>query len=246
MNVLICRLPKGVSVVFPSSNCPNCGERIKFFDNIPVLSFIILGGRCRYCNEKISFRYPMVEMSTGIVFLFVSMKFYLQPELIKYLVFTFLLLAAAFTDMFTALDDDFECGIIPDEISLGGTVIGLAFAFFFYPGIFYSILGAVCGFLILWLPSFMYYVVTKKEGMGGGDLKLFAMIGAFLGIKPLFFILFFSSFFGVLVGLPLILVKKNRNFPIPFGPFISLATIFYIFYGDILVSIYLNKMFSGG
>jgi len=243
MNVLIYRLPRGGSVVTPPSSCPKCGEKIKFFDNVPLLSFFILGGKCRYCNEKISLRYPTVELSTGIAFILIYMKFGLQPELIKYLVFTFLLLVAAFTDMFTALDENFECGIIPDEISIGGTVLGLLFSLFFYPGILNSILGAVSGFLILWLPSFIYYIITKKEGMGGGDLKLFAMIGAFLGVKPLFFILFFSSLFGVVVGLPFILVKKNRDFPMPFGPFISLATIFYIFYGNMIVDMYLNKMY---
>lgn len=243
MNVLIYRLPRGGSVVTPPSSCPKCGEKIKFFDNVPLLSFFILGGKCRYCNEKISLRYPTVELSTGIAFILIYMKFGLQPELIKYLVFTFLLLVAAFTDMFTALDENFECGIIPDEISIGGTVLGLLFSLFFYPGILNSILGAVSGFLILWLPSFIYYIITKKEGMGGGDLKLFAMIGAFLGAKPLFFILFFSSLFGVVVGLPFILVKKNRDFPMPFGPFISLATIFYIFYGNMIVDMYLNKMY---
>ncbi len=243
MNVLIYRLPRGGSVVTPPSSCPKCGEKIKFFDNVPLLSFFILGGKCRYCNEKISLRYPTVELSTGIAFFLIYMKFGLQLELIKYLVFTFLLLVAAFTDMFTALDENFECGIIPDEISIGGTVLGLLFSLFFYPGILNSILGAVSGFLILWLPSFIYYIITKKEGMGGGDLKLFAMIGAFLGAKPLFFILFFSSLFGVVVGLPFILVKKNRDFPMPFGPFISLATIFYIFYGNMIVDMYLNKMY---
>lgn len=243
MNVLIYRLPRGGSVVTPPSSCPKCGEKIKFFDNVPLLSFFILGGKCRYCDEKISLRYPTVELSTGIAFFLIYMKFGLQPELIKYLVFTFLLLVAAFIDMFTALDENFECGIIPDEISIGGTVLGLLFALFFYPGILNSIVGAVSGFLILWLPSFIYYIITKKEGMGGGDLKLFAMIGAFLGAKPLFFILFFSSFFGVVFGLPFILVKKNRDFPMPFGPFITLATIFYIFYGNMIVDMYLNKMY---
>lgn len=243
MNVLIARLPEGLSIVTPSSRCPYCANQIKFYDNIPLLSFLFLKGKCRHCDEKISVRYPLVEVVTGLLFLFVYLKIGFGFVLVKYLVFVFLLLTAAFTDLFTAFDDKYECGIIPDEISVGGIGAGLAFSLFFNPGILNCIIGALTGFLILWVPSYVYYLLTKKEGMGGGDLKLFAMIGAFLGAKPLFFILFFSSFAGVVVGLPFIIWKKSRNFPIPFGPFISLATIFYIFYGNRIIDIYLNKMY---
>jgi len=243
MNVLIARLPDGLSIITPSSSCPICAAKIKFYDNIPVLSFVLLRGKCRYCGEKISFRYPLVELVTAFLFLSVFIKVGFSFILIKYFIFVFLLLTAAFTDLFTAFNQKYECGIIPDEISIGGIGVGLILSFFFHPGIINSVIGAAAGFLILWVPSFVYYLLTKKEGMGGGDLKLFAMIGAFLGFKPLFFILFFSSLAGVVVGLPFIIWKGSRNFPIPFGPFISLATIFYIFYGNRIIDIYLNKMY---
>jgi leader peptidase (prepilin peptidase)/N-methyltransferase len=265
MNVLIYRLPREESVVYPPSFCPNCGERLKAYDNVPLLGFLFLKGKCRYCDNKISIRYPVVELTTGILISTVYYKFGFSLESLKYSILFFLLLAAAWTDYFTSIDEEnFECGIIPDEITIGGIIIGLIFAFImsykFFPVIFnlfahlnfynffkiislppvYNIVGVICGFLILWLPAFLFQLITKKEGMGGGDIKLFMMIGAFLGWKPLFFILFCSSLIGTLIGIPMIILKRNRDYMIPYGPFISLATMFYIYCGDFIINKYLQ------
>ncbi len=269
MNVIIYRLPREKSIVFPPSSCPKCSNKLKFYDNIPLISYILLKGKCRYCKTKIPLQYPIVELITGFFVVFAYYKFGVTLLFFKYSVFIFLLLAAAFTDYFTAIDEEnFECGIIPDEITIGGMIVGVLFAFalsyklipLLYKFILnsnldftailkiistppiYNIIGVLTGFLILWLPAFIFQIITKKEGMGGGDIKLFMMIGAFLGWKPLFFILFVSSLVGTLVGIPMIVFKKNKEYMIPYGPFISIATILYIFYGDKIINKYFQML----
>ena len=248
MNVLICRLPYGNSIVFPPSSCPVCKSRIRFYDNIPIISFLLLGGKCRDCHTKISYQYPLVELVTGAFFLAVYAKFGISVLALRYFVFVFLLLTIAFTDLFTSLDTkNFECGVIPVILTRGGIILGFIFALF-SPSILNSLLnsflGVLVGGLVIWLPGFIYKLVTKREGMGFGDVELFGMIGAFLGYKPILLILFLSSFIGTIVGIPVIMIKKNRYFPIPFGPFISLATMVYIFYGDGIIQLY-SKLILG-
>lgn len=250
MNVLICRLPYGKSVVFPPSSCPFCKSRIKFYDNIPVLSFLFLRGRCRTCHTKISYQYPLVELVTGIFFLMVYAKFGISVLALKYAVFVFLLLAVAFTDLFTSFDtENFECGVIPVILTRGGIILGFIFALFSH-SIFHSLLtsflGMLAGGLVVWLPGFLYKLFTKREGMGFGDVELFGMIGAFLGYKPILLILFLSSFIGTIVGIPVIMMKRDKYFPMPFGPFISLATIIYIFYGENIIQLYFKLIFGVG
>lgn len=240
MNVLIYRLPLEKSVVHPGSACPSCGNTLKFYDNIPVFSYLILGGKCRNCKIHISIQYPIIELITGVVFLLTYLQFGLTLSFLHYSVFIYLLMAAAFTDLFTAFDhENFECGIIPDEISLGGVGIGIAFSFFTGLGIIQSLIGVAVGFAILFVPAYLFQLIMKKEGMGGGDIKLFMLIGAFLGWKPLFFVLFMSSLIGTLIGIPMILIKKDKEFMIPFGPFISFAAILYVFYGQVIIDSYL-------
>lgn len=244
--MLICRLPYGESVVFPPSSCPFCKSKIDFYDNIPILSFLLLRGRCRTCHTKISYQYPLVELVTGILFLMVYHKFGISFEALKYAVFVFLLLAVAFTDLFTSFDtENFECGVIPVVLTRGGIFLGFIFALF-SDSILNSFLGMVTGGLVVWLPGFIYKIFTKREGMGFGDVELFGMIGAFLGYKPILLILFLSSFIGTVVGIPVIMIKKNKHFPIPFGPFISIATIIYIFYGEIIIQLYFKLIFGVG
>jgi len=249
MNVLIYRLPYGKSVVWPGSSCPRCGYKIKFYENIPVLSYIFLKGRCANCKCRISFRYPFVEITTGVLFFLVYTYFGLTLLTFKMLVFVFLLLTIAFTDYFTSLDSEhFECGVIPVILTRGGILLGIVLSFLVKPEILTivnSLLGAVVGGFIIWFPGYVYKLITKKEGMGAGDVELFGMIGAFLGYKPMFIILFLSSIVGALIGALIIFIKKDKNFPIPFGPFISLATLVYIFYGDRLVRGYLNIIYGG-
>ncbi|QAR34028.1 prepilin peptidase [Geovibrio thiophilus] len=230
LNVLIARLPRGISIAFPPSNCPKCGHRIRFYHNIPLIGFLLLKGRCRDCGEKISLKYPLVELLTGVIFLLVFLKFGMSLYTLKYSVFVFLLLGAGLTDVFTAADAEFECGIIPDTYTLGGAVAGVFFSFITYPGIQTSLLGALAGFLSLWIPAWLYKKLRRQEGMGGGDIKLMMMIGAFLGYVPVYFIVFGSAVIGSLVGIPLVILKKDKNYMIPFGVFIAAAAVLYIFF----------------
>lgn len=241
LNVLIARLPKGVSIAFPPSSCPECGHRIRFYHNIPVIGYLVLKGMCRDCGGKISVKYPLVELLTGVMFLLVFLKFGLSWYTLKYMFFVFLLLGAGLTDVFTAADEDFECGIIPDTYTLGGTLVGLLFSFVTYPDILTALIGAAAGFLSLWIPAWLYKKLRRQEGMGGGDIKLMMMIGAFLGYVPIYFIVFGSAVIGSAVGIPLVILKKNKNYMIPFGAFIAVAAIVYIFFEPYLISLLLRE-----
>ena len=201
----------------------------------------MLKGRCRDCGGKISVKYPLVELLTGVMFLLVFLKFGLSWYTLKYCVFVFLLLGAGLTDVFTAADEDFECGIIPDTYTLGGTLVGLLFSFVTYPDILTALIGAVAGFLSLWIPAWLYKKLRRQEGMGGGDIKLMMMIGAFLGYVPIYFIVFGSAVIGSAVGIPLVILKKNKNYMIPFGAFIAVAAIVYIFFEPYLISLLLRE-----
>ncbi|BAI79624.1 type IV prepilin peptidase [Deferribacter desulfuricans SSM1] len=240
-NVVISRLPYGKSIISPGSSCPKCGSKIKWYDNIPVISYLLLRGKCRVCGVKISIQYPLVEIITAIITVGLYYKFGLNVYFVQYFVLISLLICAGIIDLITALDNDFETGIIPDEISLGGIPVGIIFGIL-QKKLIISLIGGLVGFLLLFIPGFVYKLFTGKEGMGGGDIKLFAMIGTFLGYKPLFFILFLSSFVGATIGLFFIYLFKNREYPIPFGPFIGLATIIYIFFGDYIIQTYLKMI----
>ncbi len=241
LNVLIARLPRGLSVAYPPSSCPECGHRIRFYHNIPLIGFILLKGRCRDCGGKISMKYPLVELLTGVMFLLVFLKFGISLYTLKYLVFVFLLLGAGLTDVFTAADPGFECGIIPDTYTLGGAVMGVMFSFITHPGITDSLIGAAAGFLSLWIPAFLYKKLRRQEGMGGGDIKLMMMIGAFLGYVPVYFIVFGSALIGSAVGIPLVILKKDKNYMIPFGLFIAAAALLYIFLEPQIMSLILPE-----
>ncbi|WP_022851922.1 prepilin peptidase [Limisalsivibrio acetivorans] len=235
LNVLIARWPRDLSVVSPPSSCPRCHARIRFYDNIPVLSWIILKAKCRSCGAQISIVYPLVELTVGLLFLALFAKHGLDIYFLKHALFVFLLLGAGYSDLFTALDKDFECGIIPDQFTLGGIGAGLVFSFWTMPGIKGALLGGAVGFLALYIPALLFRVFAKKEGMGGGDIKLMAMTGVFLGAFPIYFVVLISALIGVAVGLPSVILMKNRNYMIPYGPFISAAAIVYIFYNRLLI-----------
>ena len=243
INVLVYRLPRGISLIFPLSVCPVCGKNIKFYDNIPVISFLLLKGKCRYCSSSISPVYPLVELLCGFLALICFFKFGATWVFLKYLIFIFLLVAASFTDITTLLDDkQFQSGIIPDIITVGGAFIGIFFGIFIEPFFVDVLMGCIFGFFIIFIPNILYKFFMHKDGMGGGDMKLFAMVGSFLGYKPLMFILFISSISGIIVGLVIILVTKNRYFPIPFAPFISVAAALFVFYGGTIMSFYLRTV----
>jgi len=229
LNVCIYRIPKDKSIIRPGSSCPACNTSIKFYDNIPIVSYILLKGRCRHCNAHISFKYPLVEVITAFLFLFLYDKFGMTLELPVYMVFLSLLVVISFIDL--------ELQIIPDILSLGGLVAGFFLAFF-RPSFTWldSIYGIFLGGGILFAIAMGYKLIAKREGMGGGDIKLLGMIGAFCGIKGVVFSLMAGSLIGTIVGIPLMLIKREgRTYAIPFGPFLSLGALLYVCAGEVII-----------
>jgi len=226
LNVCIRRIPAGKSLIFPASHCPKCNYSIRFYDNIPIISFLLLRGRCRNCREGISLQYPLVELLTAIMALLLFWKFGLTLKFLFSFLFACVLIIITFIDL--------EHQIIPDVLTLLGIpVFFLAAVFAMGVSPLEAVLGALIGGGILYAIAFGYELITKREGMGGGDIKLLAMLGAFFGWKSLFFILLVSSFLGAIVGISVILIKgKDMRYAVPFGPFLSLAALAYIFWGD--------------
>lgn len=243
LNVCIHRMPNSESVVWPRSHCPKCKKRIPGYDNIPFISFILLKGRCRFCKGRISLRYPLVELLTASVFLLLFMRYGLSYDLFFYLVLLSALIIATFIDI--------PYRIIPDEISVGGIIVGFILSsvrgvntnpltFSFKP-MLNSFLGIIIGggiiYLTGWLFDLIYFKLLKKppiqgetESMGGGDVKLLAMIGAFLGWQRVLMAFFLAPFFGAVVGIHALITKNDHT--IPYGPFLSLAALISIFWAD--------------
>lgn len=234
LNVCILRIPEGKSIAYPPSHCPKCRIPIRWYDNIPIISYFILMGRCRNCKEPVSFRYPMVEFLTALFSLAAMIKFGPSLSYLIYFVFISSLIVITFIDV--------EHQIIPDIISLPGIPLGFT-ASFLIPEITYkeSLIGIVLGGGILLLVAIGYEFVAKKEGMGGGDIKLLAMIGAFLGWKGVLFTVFSGSLVGTVIGITLMIVQgKDGKYAIPFGPFLSIGAILYLFFGEMLIYWYLG------
>ncbi len=225
LNVCAYRLPRGESILFPGSRCPSCKTPIRWFDNLPILSYIFLRGRCRFCQAPIPKRYPVVELLTALLSLSLMARFALTPAYLFFFAFGAALLVVSLIDL--------EFQIIPDEISLPGILVGLLFSIWNpLAGPLEALLGALCGAGALYLIGEFYYLFTKREGLGGGDLKLLAMIGAFLGVKSLIPVVFVASLVGAVTGLLLALiyrVQEKRTYAIPFGPFLSLGALIYLF-----------------
>ena len=234
LNVCICRMPKDESIVSPPSHCPQCSYRIKWYDNIPLLSYLVLGGKCRGCGAHISLQYPLVELLNGILTLFLFLRF--GPTL----AFAALFLLCSALVVITFIDIEHQ--IIPDEISLPGIVVGFLLSFFIKGhGWLDSLLGILLGGGTLLLVAYGYHRLTGKDGMGGGDIKLLAMMGAFLGWKAVPFIIFASSLIGSIFGVSIMLLqKKDSKLAIPFGPYLAFGALLYIFYGQPLIRWYLN------
>ncbi|MFA4917033.1 MAG: prepilin peptidase [Syntrophales bacterium] len=233
LNVCIYRIPEGLSIVFPSSHCPKCGQSIKFRDNIPVISYLALRGRCRYCQERISLQYLLIELITAIMALLLFWKFGLSLEFLFSFIFTCSLIVITVIDIYHQ--------IIPDLITLPGIPIFFLVAVFFMDlRLKEALLGILLGGGSLYVVAFVYELLTKREGMGGGDIKLLAMLGAFLGWKSLLFILLFSSLLGASIGVTLMMIKgKDMKYAVPFGPFLSLAAVAYIFFGSYFMCVFL-------
>jgi leader peptidase (prepilin peptidase) / N-methyltransferase len=234
LNVCIYRLPASQSIVHPRSKCPNCNTLIPFYDNIPLLSYLWLRGQCRHCKVKISLRYPIVELLGGLFALATYLKFGLGFETLIYYLFIAALLAVTFIDI--------DHRIIPDVITLPGIPIGFA-ASFALPAITYkdALLGILIGGGSLFLVAWLYSLLTKKEGMGGGDIKLLAMMGGVVGWQGVLFTIFVASLVGSLAGFAAMLhSRRGMKLAVPFGPFLSIGAILYIFFGTQLLHWYFN------
>jgi leader peptidase (prepilin peptidase)/N-methyltransferase len=237
MNVCIYRLPESKSLIKPGSMCPQCGRAIAFYDNIPVISFLLLRGRCRHCGTPITWRYPLVELLGGLAALAAVTKFGLSLPALVYFIFIAVLIVVTFIDI--------DHRIIPDVITLPGIVLALA-ASFLLPRVGFTdaLLGIALGGGSLLAVAAIYRLITKNEGMGMGDVKLLAMIGALIGWKGVIFTIFIGSLTGSLVGFVLVLAQKRKDLKlaVPFGPFLSLGAAFYIFAGPELTFWYFHLM----
>ena len=231
LNVCIYRLPRGGSLVRPRSRCPGCEHELSWFENIPVLSYLFLVGRCRRCRSRINPRYPIVEIITALLFVAHYAVFGWTPLLAVRLLF-----ACALVVLFAI---DLEHQILPNVITLPGVVVGLIFSLVFPPGVFDAVLGALAGGGVLWLLGEAYYRFAGQEGMGGGDIKMLGMVGAFLGWKLVLITLVLSSVLGSLFGLAMILTRRgNLKQALPYGTFLAIGALVASLYGDRIVDWY--------
>ncbi len=240
VNVVILRVPEKKSIVTPPSACPGCGAELVWFDNIPIISFIILRGRCRSCGAAISLQYPLIEAVCGLIALAMLHRFGLSILFAGYLVFTLALVAVVFIDM--------RYQIIPDSISLPGIVCG--FILSLAPGGIgwqTSLIGLLIGGGSLYAIALGYYLITRREGMGGGDIKLLAMIGAFLGWQSLPFVIFASAAGGAIFGIGAMIQQgKGGKTVIPYGPFMSLAAVAFLFFAPLILTLEIQLFMPPG
>jgi len=235
LNVCIHRIPQEQSIVVPSSHCPSCKTPIRFYDNIPLVSFILLRGRCRACQAPISWRYPLVEFLMGLFSVILLLQYGISSLSLIYFALFAALTLVSFIDL--------SHRIIPDIISLPGIVIGVLVSLFHpYLSVADSLLGVLVGGGSLYVVASVYHLVTRREGMGGGDIKLLAMIGAFIGWKGVLFTILCSSFIGSVVGVILMLISSQADskYAVPFGPFLSLGAIIYVVWGEYLINWYMG------
>ena len=246
LNVCIIRIPEGKSIVMPASACPKCGAAIRPYDNIPVVSWALLGGKCRACKAKISGMYPLVELLTALLFFGCYWVFGLTAEALKWAIFSALVIVLVFTDL--------RERILPDVVNYTGFALGLALSFATKPmdgtalwimgNLFHvrpptpvvwfldSLLGAALGSGLLWLVSEAYFRLRGREGMGMGDVKMMLFVGAFLGAKRTFLTIFAGSLLGSILGLAFIAARrKDSNYELPFGTFLGLAALLVVFFG---------------
>lgn len=243
LNVCIVRLPHEKSVVVPRSHCVHCKKTIPWYDNIPLVSYLLLSGRCRFCKKKISFRYFLVEFITALTFVGLFRYFGLTPLGLAYAVMVCGFIVATFVD--------FEHRIIPDEVSVGGMVAGLIFSGIFPqlqhvpygPGFDalahvksfgFSVVGVLVGGGMIYVMGMLGDFLFKKESMGGGDVKLMAMVGAFLGWKLAVLTFFLAPFFGAIYGV--IEKIRTKDTTIAYGPFLVLGAILSLFWGDVIIA----------
>ena len=257
LNVCIVRLPRGGSIVSPPSHCPRCKESIKFYDNIPVISFLLLRAKCRKCGLPISWRYPLVELLNALIYVWIVHEFWLGGESLLLMAFCSALIVITFID--------FDFQIIPDAITLPGILLGVTIAPFFllslneplpfqlghlFPhagpylnSFLNSVLGMLCGALPLLAIGWTWEKLRHVEAMGGGDVKLMGMVGSFLGWKGALLTIMIGALAGSVVGVGLIVLKRHKmDKIIPFGPFLALGSAVTAFYGPDIITWYLGLM----
>ncbi|HXQ26016.1 MAG TPA: prepilin peptidase [Candidatus Acidoferrales bacterium] len=257
LNVCIVRIPEKKSIVMPASACPKCGTPIRPYDNIPVLSWLMLGGKCRACKAKISWMYPVVELLTALLFWGCYLAFGPTPETLKWAIFSALMIVLVFTDL--------RERILPDVVNYTGFGLGLALSLFTKPSdgtalwlanrlfdfpppapvvsIVDALLGAAFGSGVLWLVSEVYFRLRGREGMGLGDVKMMLMAGAFLGLQRTLLTILAGSVLGSLLGIVFILARrKDSNYELPFGTFLGMAALLVVFFGTPLVNWYASLL----
>jgi leader peptidase (prepilin peptidase)/N-methyltransferase len=258
LNVCILRIPPGLSVVRPSSRCPKCHAEIKAYDNIPVLSWLILGGKCRGCKTTISPMYPAIEFLTGVLFVVCYLLFGESLATVKWSLLSALLVVLTATDI--------RERILPDVVNLSGFVIGILFSFFMVPtdgaslwlsnlmfefpppravlSVVDALMGAAVGAGLLWIVGEGYFKLRGKEGMGLGDVKMMGMVGAFLGVKRTLLTVLFGSLLGSVIGIVIIAVsRKGRDYELPFGAFLGLGALLVIYFGTPLLNWYQSLLY---
>ncbi len=232
LNVVIYRLPHDESLLSPPSHCPVCGHKLAWYDMIPIFSYIFLKGRCRYCGEKISIRYPLIEALTGFAFVGIGLRFGWSLEFFEYIIFASLLIAVGFTDLFY--------GVVPDLIVIPGSIVGFVFSIIRGKKVFFS---SLFGALLLF-GFFVIVILLTKGGMGEGDATFGAMIGSFIGLQFSVATLIISFILGSIVGILLmIFMKKKGKDTMPFGPYLAISAYFVALYGYQILLIY-EKMFG--
>ncbi len=237
--MLIYRIPLKIGFGMSRSFCPNCKKTIKFYDNIPVISYLVLGGKCRYCHKAISFRYPLVELLNGAAYLFYFWHYGASYQFLIYCFVTSVLVTIFFIDL--------DHQIIPDMLTIPGMAMGLAASF--VPGgigILSSAIGLVVGGGVLYLVAILGDWMFKKESLGGGDIKMAAMLGAFLGWQKVIIVFLGGAVVGLVIsGIIMIFSKKLRSSRmIPFGPFLAIAAVIAIIYGDQIISFYMKHFLA--
>lgn len=238
-NVIIYRMPQDLSIVKPGSHCYQCKKPILWYDNIPIFTWFVLRGKCRNCGAKFSLRYPFVEFLTGLLFLlsfhFIGYKWFL----LEVLIYQFGIVVCSFID--------FDHMILPDEFTIGGTIIALLGAWLNPERQFLeALIGMIFGGGFLWFMAYAYYLISKNEGMGGGDIKLLAWIGALLGWKAIPFVIMVSAISGSMIGILIALKSKDGlKTAIPFGPYLAFSGVLYIFGGHEWAIQYFNLFLPG-
>ena len=218
----------------PSSSCPSCGHKIKPWENIPVLSYLLLRGKCSACEANISLRYPLVELATGLLSVLVIAVLGFTPAGLTSLILLYVLIAASMIDI--------DHQILPDQLTLPMVWAGLLFNLYgVYTDLVSAVIGAMAGYLSLWSVYWLFKLLTGKEGMGYGDFKLLAVFGAWLGWQFLPQIILVSAIVGAIIGISMILIQgRDKNIPIPFGPYLAIAGFVALLYGEQINRTYLQ------